>query len=122
MLGIEVAQSNRGEVHDQEAGATFPGLEDISAQSYRWDRFNRPVCGSYGLLQAALWPGYSSSRPQATSEHQRDAQSDHRVDRRSGDPWDEAPRHLIRVMTPSAQHTPAAFGQWKSAITRVASA
>ena len=85
MLGIEVAQSTRGEVHDQEAGATFPGLEDISAQSYRWDRFNRPICGSYDLLQAALRPGHSSSRPQATGEHQRDAQPDRRVDRRSGD-------------------------------------
>ncbi len=72
-------RTNRGEVHDQEAGATFRGLEDISAQSYRWDRFNRPVCGSYDLLQAALWPGHSSSRQQAIGEHKRDAQSDRRV-------------------------------------------
>ena len=35
MLGIEVAQSTVARVHDQEAGATLPGLEDLPAQSRR---------------------------------------------------------------------------------------
>jgi hypothetical protein len=97
---------NRGEIHDQEAEATFPGLEDIPAKPCRWDRVHRSVRGAYYLLQAALRPGHSSSRPQATREHQRDEQSDHRVDRRSGD-WrvsvgrsaaspDSRPRRRIR--------------------------
>ena len=33
MLGIEVAQSNRGEEHDQAAGSGVAGLENIPAQS-----------------------------------------------------------------------------------------
>ena len=51
----------------------------------RRDRVNRSVRGSFHLLQTALRPGHSSSRPQATGEHQRDAQSDRRVDSGSGD-------------------------------------
>ena len=41
---------NRGEVHDQKAGATLPGLEDIPAQPCRWDRVHRFVRGSYNLF------------------------------------------------------------------------
>jgi NADP-dependent 3-hydroxy acid dehydrogenase YdfG len=54
-------------------------LEDIPAQPCRWDRVHRFVRGSYNLFQAALWPGHSSSRPEAIGEHQRDEQSDRRV-------------------------------------------
>ena len=85
MLGIEVAQSTVARYMTRRAGATLPGLEDIPAQSCRRDRVHRSVRGSYYLFQAALWPGHSSSCPQAIGEHQRDEQSDRRVDRRSGD-------------------------------------
>jgi hypothetical protein len=85
MLGIEVAHQPwlgtcRGQVHDQEAAATLTGLEDIPSQPCRRDRVHRSVHGSYHLFQAALRPGHSSSRSQATGEHQRDKPSDRRVD------------------------------------------
>jgi len=76
---------NGGQVHDQEAGATLPGVEDIPAQSRRWDRVHRSVRGANDLVQAALWPGNSSPRKKAIGEHQRDEQSDHRVNRGTGD-------------------------------------
>jgi hypothetical protein len=85
ILGIEVAESTVARYMVKEAGATLPGLEDISAQSRRWDRVHRSVRGSHYLLQAALRPRNSWPRPKATGEHQRDEQSDRRVDRRSGD-------------------------------------
>src|SRR5713226_738120 len=37
---------NRGEVHDQAAGTTLSGLEDLPAQSRRRDRIHRSVRGS----------------------------------------------------------------------------
>jgi hypothetical protein len=106
MLGIEVAESTIARYMTRRQQPPSPGLEDILAQPWRWDRVHRSVRGSYYLLQAALRPGHSSSRPQATREHQRDEQSDHRVDRRSGD-WrvsvgrsaaspDSRPRRRIR--------------------------
>ena len=66
-------------------GATLAGSEDIPPQSCRQDRVHRSVRGSYYLFQAALWLGHSSSRSQATGEHQRNEQSDRRVDRGTGD-------------------------------------
>src|SRR5712671_869510 len=69
MLGIEVAESTRGAVHDQAAGAALAGLEDIPAQPCRRDLVHRSVRGSDHLLQAALRPGHSSPRPQAIGEH-----------------------------------------------------
>ena len=85
ILGIEVAESTVARYMVKEAGATLPGLEDISAQSRRWDRVHRSVRGSHYLLQAALRPRNSWPRPKATGEHQRDEQSDRRVDRWTGD-------------------------------------
>ena len=53
---------NGGKIHDQAAGTTLSGLEDFPAQSRRWDRLHRFVCGSHRLLQAALRHGNSSNR------------------------------------------------------------
>jgi hypothetical protein len=83
MLGIEVAQSTVTRYMTRRQAA-LPELEDIPAQPRRWDRVYRSVRGSYYLFQFALWLGHSSSRSQAIGEHQRDEQSDRRVDRRSG--------------------------------------
>ncbi len=76
---------NRGAIHDQAAGAALSGVEDIPAQLCRWDHVHRFVRGSYNFFQAVLWPGHSSSRPEAIGEHQRDEQSDRRVDSGPGD-------------------------------------
>ena len=72
MLGIEVAESTVARYMTEAAGSTFPGLEDIPAQSRCRDCVYRSVRGSHDLLQAALRPGYSSPRPKATGENQRD--------------------------------------------------
>jgi hypothetical protein len=84
MLGVEVAESS-GQVYGPPPPTTVPRLEDISPQPCRWDRITRSVCGSHDLSQVALRPGDPASRPPAAGEHQRDEQSDRRVDRRSGD-------------------------------------
>jgi hypothetical protein len=75
MLGIEVAESTVSRYMVQR----------LPAQSRCWHRFAGSVRGSDNLVQAALRPGHSASRSQATGEHQGDEQSDRRVDRWAGD-------------------------------------
>ncbi len=43
------------------------------------------LLGAVDLVQAALWPRYSSPRPKAAGLYRSYEQSDRRVDRRSGD-------------------------------------
>jgi hypothetical protein len=83
---------NRGEVHGQKAGASFPELEDIPAQSRRWDCVHRSVRGPYYLLQVALWPGHSSPRPKTNNPTANWIAGQ----LTNAFPWDEAPLHLIR--------------------------
>jgi hypothetical protein len=85
MLGIEVAQSTVARYMTKRQGPPSQGwktfLRNHAAGIASIDLF----CGSYDLLQAALRPGNSSPRAKANGEHQRDEQSDRRVDRRTGD-------------------------------------
>ncbi len=76
---------DRPQVYGPAPLTTVPRLEDLPTQSRRRDRVHRSVRNSDDLIQVALWPGHSASRSQATGEHQRDEQSDRRVDRRAGD-------------------------------------
>ena len=82
--GVRSSAFYCGEVHDQGAGTGLPRLENIPAQSRRRHRIHRPVCRADDLVQTALCPGDSSSRPKAAGYRQRDHQPDRRVDRRSG--------------------------------------
>ena len=102
MLAIEVTQSRDLRGHPTTTVARYMtrrrghprGLEDVPPQSCLRDRVHRSVRGSLHLLQTALGPGHSSSHSQATGEHQRNEQSDRRVDRgqvTDAFPWDEAP-------------------------------
>ncbi len=89
---------HRGEVHEA-AESTFAGLEDVPAQSRRWDCVNRSFRGANDLLQAALRLGDSSPRPKAAGDHK--FTSNPTAEWIAGQvtdafPWDEAPRHLIR--------------------------
>ena len=85
MLGIEVAQSTVARYMTRRQGPPSQGwktfLRNHAAGIASIDLF----VVRYYLFQAALWLGHSSSRPQATGEHQRDEQSDRRVDRGPGD-------------------------------------
>src|SRR5579859_7277141 len=73
------------QVYGPAPASTVARLEDLPAQSRRWDRFAGSVRSTHDLVQAALRPGDSASRPQATPRDCGDGQSDRPVDRGSGD-------------------------------------
>jgi hypothetical protein len=84
MLGLEVAQSTVARYMTGRQGPPSQG----------WKTFLRNHAAGIASIDLfmvhtisfkLLWPGHSSSRPEAFGEHQRDEQSDRRVDCRSGD-------------------------------------
>jgi hypothetical protein len=58
MLGIDVAQSNRREIHDAEVSTTtVTELEDLPAQPRGRHCFDRSLRGADRVFQIALWSG-----------------------------------------------------------------
>jgi hypothetical protein len=68
MLGFEISESTVGRYMIKNARAAIAGLENVSTQSRRRDRFYRSVRGPDHLVQAALRPGDSKARSKAAGQ------------------------------------------------------
>jgi hypothetical protein len=90
---------NRGEVHGQKAGASFPELEDIPAQSRRWiasiDLFVVRTI-SFKLLYGLVILRHARRRLVTISVTNNPTANWIAGQLTNAFPWDEAPLHLIR--------------------------
>ena len=71
MPGIEVAESTVARYMTRRQGPASQCWKTFLRNHAAGIAYHRSVRGYY-LLQAALWPGHPSPRPQATGEHQGD--------------------------------------------------
>jgi hypothetical protein len=90
---------NRGEVHDQEAGASLPGLEDIPANHAAGiasiDLFVVPTI-SFKLLYGLVILCHARRRLMSIGVTNNPTAEWIAGQVTDAFPWDEAPRHLIR--------------------------